>query len=349
MTRLSGSRPGTFVRLVSFAALASLAASCSSAAAQPGGSASAQPGGSASASPTAVPASPSPTPPRLLYSPSASSWDYSIPDATTGPSDRPFAVVDAASCDPSLVPEASPVPQGASTPSDRFFMNVPILMYHRIVPLSEAIDALPSLVVPPETFADQLAALAAAGWHTITLAQLAEDLEAGVKPPPRTFVITFDDGWNDGYRYALPILESRGMVGTYFVIASRIGYGEFLSPDQLRILIAAGNEVASHTVDHVGLADKSDSTLTYEIDAASATIASVTGVWPETLAYPSGSFDLRAELAVGACTGMKMAVTTQAAIWESWPTRFETPRIRVSPGTGADSLVGLLESSITGG
>ena len=53
-------------------------------------------------------------------------------------------------------------------------------------------------------------ALAAAGWHTITMATLANDLQANVKPPERTFAITIDDGWDDGYTYALPILAQHG-------------------------------------------------------------------------------------------------------------------------------------------
>jgi len=41
-----------------------------------------------------------------------------------------------------------------------------------------------------------------------------------VRPPDKTFVITIDDGWDDGYTYALPILQSHGFVATYFVIAA---------------------------------------------------------------------------------------------------------------------------------
>ena len=179
---------------------------------------------------------------------------------------------------------------------------------------------------------------AGAGWHTITVAHLADDLEAGILPPPQTFVITIDDGWADGYTYAAPILGADGFVATFFVIAGRIGMAGFLSPDQLRTLMAIGDEIGNHTLDQARLAGLPDARA-YEIDSASATIAAAAGQWPETLAYPKRSYSTRAMAAVEACTGMKMAVIEGDSTWETWATRFATPRIRVSPSISPASLM----------
>jgi peptidoglycan/xylan/chitin deacetylase (PgdA/CDA1 family) len=216
-------------------------------------------------------------------------------------------------------------------------------MYHRIVPLSEAGDSLSGLVVPPATFDAQLGALEAAGWQSITASALADDLEKGTKPTPKTFVITIDDGWSDGYTYALPILREHGFVATYYVIAGRINWVNFLSADQLRNIVAAGNEVGVHTMDHVGLAGLTDARLLYEVDGAAATIASATGRWPETLAYPFGDFDSRAEAAVQACTGLKMAFIEGDGTYESWPSRFAAPRVHVYPSTTPATLLSWVE------
>jgi peptidoglycan/xylan/chitin deacetylase (PgdA/CDA1 family) len=215
-------------------------------------------------------------------------------------------------------------------------------MYHRIVPVSEAANSLSSLVVPPATFDAQLNGLETAGWHTITVSALADDLEAGTRPAPQTFVITIDDGWYDGYTYALPILTKHGFDATYYVIASRINWGNFLSVDQLRELVAAGNEVGDHTMDHVSLGGGTDARLTYEIDGAAATIASATGRWPETLAYPSGHFSSAAISIIQAC-GMKMAVIEGDGTYESWATRFTTPRVKVYPGTSPAAVLSWVE------
>jgi peptidoglycan/xylan/chitin deacetylase (PgdA/CDA1 family) len=242
-------------------------------------------------------------------------------------------------------------------------------MYHRVVPLAEAGDSISGLVVPPATFDAQLTALSSTGWHTITMATLANDLAAHITPPARTVVITLDDGWADGYTYALPILKSHGFVATFYVIAGRIDQPEFLSSSQLRELVAAGEEVGDHTFDHLNLTGLGAANLKKEIDAGAARIAQVAGVWPESLAYPSGYENSRVVAAVGACQSLQIAVldkalsmstpapsphagTTQAPPivvklqgYETWADRFVVPRVRVTPGTTPVILLGLLGQS----
>jgi len=301
---------------------------------------------------TATPPPAASFPPATATVPSASASPSASPAASVAPTPDPSATaptsafrhIDATSCDPSVVPQASAAPLPSGSPSPGFALRVPVLMYHRIAPYAQAIGSRPGLVVPPEVFAAQLDALEAAGWHAITAAQLADDLAAGVTPPARTFVITIDDGWKDGYTFALPILQAHGFVATYYVIAGRINSGSFLDAWQLRALVAAGDEVGDHTVDHIGLANQPTQRLTYEIDAAAATIASATGVWPRTFAYPSGSHDLRAELAVQACATMTMAFVEGDAAYETWANRFVVPRIRV---TADDKPASLLDELAT--
>ncbi|HYM83139.1 MAG TPA: polysaccharide deacetylase family protein [Candidatus Dormibacteraeota bacterium] len=225
-------------------------------------------------------------------------------------------------------------------------LHVPVLMYHRIVPPAQAGDSLPSLVVPPGLFAAQMAALASAGWHTITAAQLASDLAAGVRPAPRTFVITFDDGYDDGYTYALPILQSHNFVATYYVIAGRIGNPpgplEALTPAHVQALAAAGMEIGNHTYNHVDLATQSASALSYQVLAASARIEALVGIAPRTLAYPFGEWD-PAVAAEVARAGMNLAFTTVEGAREAWPTRLASPRVRVGPGVTPADLLALVE------
>jgi peptidoglycan/xylan/chitin deacetylase (PgdA/CDA1 family) len=215
--------------------------------------------------------------------------------------------------------------------------------------------------------------LAVAGWHTITMAELAADLQAHRKPAPRTFVITIDDGWNDGFTYALPILQSHGYVATYFVIAGRIDSAGNLSTPQIKALVAAGEEIGDHTMDHLSLSRLAPAKLKFEIDAGAARIAQVTGRWPVTLAYPSGGVDNAVAAAVQACGQMRMAVIeapragsgiaspsprptalpsasrSPAAVlpaaaapslsplmqpvYETWANRWTIPRLRVTPST----------------
>jgi peptidoglycan/xylan/chitin deacetylase (PgdA/CDA1 family) len=242
------------------------------------------------------------------------------------------------------VPGAIPVTAPASGKASSFALHVPILEYHRIVPFADAGDSRPSLVVPPATFVAQLRVFKSAGWHTITMASLANDLQAHVRPPARTFVITIDDGWDDGYTYALPILEQDGFVATYFVIGSRIDRPDFLSSAQLQALVAAGDEIGDHTMDHVRLTGENWRQLIDEIDAAAARIAQVTGYWPESLAYPYGSVSAGVKIGVADCQGLRIAVvekggTAKVQVLETWANRFAVARIEISSGTKMATLV----------
>lgn len=216
--------------------------------------------------------------------------------------------------------------------------HVPVLMYHRVVPLSRMGDSLPSLVVPPTLFAAQMAALHAAGWHTVTFRQLGADLAAGVPEPPRTLVITFDDGYSDGYNYVLPVFRQYGYVGTFFVITDRIGIGAFFTGPELCALTRAGDEIANHTVHHVGLGIVPPATAQSEIADAGRVIRQWTGVAPVTLAYPYGNWSAQ-DLPILAQDGYELAATTVYGAGESYAGRFTVPRMRVGPGTSPAALV----------
>lgn len=211
-------------------------------------------------------------------------------------------------------------------------------MYHRIIPPILAGHSLPDLVVPPNVFAAQMAALDAAGWRTITAGQLASDLQQGVRPPPRTFVITFDDGHADGYTYAFPALLAHHFVATYFIVPGRIGQADDLTAGQVHALSAAGMEIADHSMDHVNLAHLGPSGLSKQVVGAAARIAAITGCWPSTLAYPYGQQD-PAVVQFIADAGFLLAVTEKGSGPETWATRLLSSRLRVSPTTTPTDLV----------
>jgi len=285
----------------------------------------------------------------------------STPPATpAGPASDPTAAATAGpsasgtGLSPSPLPSSAPiatwplVASDAPGPAFGFAVRVPVLMYHRVAPADQIGLSLPGLVVSPELFAAQLETLVAAGWRSIPAAELAADLAAGVRPPARTFVITFDDGRSDGYTEAFPILRRLGLVATFYVITGRIGMTNNLSASQLRGLAAAGMEVGSHTVDHVRLSSADASAARLQLTGSAAQIATVTGQRPTTFAYPFGGRDPFAQALVQA-TGYAMAFTEVSGCYMSWPTRLAAPRLRVSAWTMPADLLHRLEACTVGG
>ncbi len=226
-----------------------------------------------------------------------------------------------------------------STPIPEWSLHVPILTYHVIAPWSVASAySEPGLDVDPTAFDAQLALLKGNGWHSITVDRLYRDLAAKKPPPHKTFVITIDDGHNDGYTFALPILRRYGFVATYYVVAGRIGDVDSLTWAEVAALKAAGMEIGNHTMDHLHLTWLSAAQVAYEIDAAQQLLTEHLGTAPTTFAYPYWSYDSLVVRAVRAA-GLRMAVTKGPVPYESWSGRFVVPRFEVySSFSAADVL-----------
>jgi peptidoglycan/xylan/chitin deacetylase (PgdA/CDA1 family) len=147
-------------------------------------------------------------------------------------------------------PEAPILPP--LTPVSRT-VAVPILMYHYIsgVPANDPNPVLrQSLSVSPELFNQQLDYLKQQGFHSVTLNQLMNALYYGLSLPDKPIILTFDDGYPDGYTAAYPALQAHGFSGVFYIITGKVGWEGQMNWDQLRELLANGMQIGSHTVNH---------------------------------------------------------------------------------------------------
>jgi peptidoglycan/xylan/chitin deacetylase (PgdA/CDA1 family) len=234
--------------------------------------------------------------------------------------------------------QPSPLPSIAAA-SPVITLHVPIYEYHRVKPPAGETGLAEQLIVPADLFAKQMAAMDAAGWHTITMGQLGDDLRFGIQPPPKSFVVTLDDGYEDGYTYAYPVLSAHGYVATYFVVTSKIGSADHLTATELRSLAAAGNEIGNHTEDHVDLRTLPPEGMKSEIYGASAAIANAVGVWPQSFSFPFGSTKAAVAEVLAATPGIETAVIETGSEPETWANRLTLPRIRIGPGSSPQYLL----------
>ena len=91
-----------------------------------------------------------------------------------------------------------------------------IFMYHRVSEKTAGVAA-PTWNVTPRRFRQQLAGLLARGYHPWPLRQVLAYHRSGEPVPPRTFVVTFDDGYECIYRQAWPILKELAVPATIFL------------------------------------------------------------------------------------------------------------------------------------
>jgi len=202
------------------------------------------------------------------------------------------------------------LPEPASSASLRY-LRVPILIYHSIAPYTAVMSPLVRrYTVPPESLDQQLRYLHQNGYTVIPFESLVDAMtSASATLPAKPVVLTFDDGWEDAFREAFPLLLKYNDTATFFVFTNGIGTRDFMTWPQLAAMQAAGMEIESHSVSHPYLSaitDKID--LWKEIEGSREIIASHLGREPEIFAYPFGTYK-ELDIAILKAAGYRAART----------------------------------------
>ena len=100
-----------------------------------------------------------------------------------------------------------------------------ILLYHRVAPHVRGV-AEPSLNVTPQRFREQIAGLMDRGYVIRPLSEVLRNRKLGLPPPPRTVVVTFDDGFASVYARAWPVLKEFKAPATIFLNTAFMDSGE---------------------------------------------------------------------------------------------------------------------------
>jgi peptidoglycan/xylan/chitin deacetylase (PgdA/CDA1 family) len=91
-----------------------------------------------------------------------------------------------------------------------------ILAYHRISPVQPNYPP-PTINVSPDRFREQITGLVRQGFEFLPLQQVLQMCAAGESLPPRSTVLTFDDGFESVYEFAWPTLRELGVPSTMFL------------------------------------------------------------------------------------------------------------------------------------
>lgn len=179
-------------------------------------------------------------------------------------------------------------------------MPLPILMYHRVA--DDGDPALARYRVTPLQFDRQLEWLNEAGFTAVSLRQVAEARKGGTALPPRSVLITFDDGYRDFHEHAWPRLLRRRMPSVMFVVSGKVGGTSnwdlhlgrpepIMSWDQIREIAAGDVEIGSHTVLHPRFSTLGMEAAAVELGRSAAMIEEALGRRPASFCYPYGIYD----------------------------------------------------------
>lgn len=186
---------------------------------------------------------------------------------------------------------------------------VPILLYHHVA-TAPADARSPGLYVERRLFARQMAALDRAGYTAVTLGRAWRHWEEGTRLPDDALIVSFDDGFADQHRNALPVLDELGWPGVLNLQTRRLGVRGGLSARQVRGMLRQGWELGAHSVTHADLTTLTPERLEAEVAGSKRALERAFRLTVDFFCYPYGRFDAAVQAAVRAA-GFLGATTTR--------------------------------------
>ncbi len=191
--------------------------------------------------------------------------------------------------------------------------GIPILTYHSIDRTGGPTS------VSPEIFERQMERVRASGYRSVTLSQLDAQGRANDGPP---VVLTLDDGYENQFTEAFPILKKCGLTATVFIITDcmgklndwetdrRIPRLKHLDERQIREMSEYGIEFGSHTCTHPNLTALAPESARKEIETSKRVLEKLLGTRVESFCYPFGAVNERVKRLV-ADAGFSHACTLE--------------------------------------
>lgn len=203
-------------------------------------------------------------------------------------------------------------------PAEGISVAVPVIVYHGVRPnyLGETSE-IKRYTVEPETLDHELAYLRDNDYHVIPLNALSKYFDEGVPLPSKPIVLTFDDGWENQYLYAFPLLKKYGFTATFFVFTSAIGHKNFVTWDQIKEMDTAEMTIGGHSRTHPYLTKITDAKeLEKEISGGKQVIEKHLGHPIDVFAYPFGLYNATTTEAVRKA-GYHIARTSKPGLWHA--------------------------------
>ena len=218
-------------------------------------------------------------------------------------------------------------------------VQIPILMYHavHIMDPSEASNA--NLIVDPDLFEAQIKSLAKAGYYFLTPEEAYKALTENALPAKKVVWLTFDDGNEDFYTIAYPILKKYKAKATNNVITGFVKKGNAgnLTVKQMKEMMAHGMSFQSHTVNHPDLSTTDKATQKVELTDSIDFLENKLNTKVNTIAYPSGRYN-QTTLDLAKKT-YKLGLTTNEGLASAKDGLLSLNRVRILPTTTAKGLL----------
>ena len=223
-----------------------------------------------------------------------------------------------------------PATISAQTQGD-FCLNVPVIMYHHIQPMDMAKKlGHDSLTVDSGKFEEQMKYLVSQGYTAVGAETLIESLYNRQQLPPKSVVVTIDDGYDDNYTYAFLVAKKYNLVMNFMIPTDLIGTSGYMNWDHVKEM--AMNPYArlyNHTASHAELDKISQDEIRYEITDAMSDMQNNLHYYYPLLTYPYGQYN-QSVIDTATSLGLKGAFTTKHGNMHCLSKVMELPRYHVA-------------------
>lgn len=205
-------------------------------------------------------------------------------------------------------------------------VRLPVLMYHRVQTEESAKeDNQTSISVFTNYFEGQMQYLKDKGYNIVSMNDLVNFFDNGLKIPAKSVLITFDDGYEDFFTDAYPILQKFGYPATVFVSTGLVDNPDYLSWNQI---ISMRDKIlfANHTWSHKNV--QVNSAMEYEISTADTQLLDHGQNSPKIFAYPYG-LGTKESGKYLTSLNYKLAFTTASGSILCEKQRLSLPRVRI--------------------
>jgi len=211
---------------------------------------------------------------------------------------------------------------GAGHAWQQLTQGIPILLYHAFGGPGER----PSrYIMPIARFSGQMRCLHLFRYHVISLEEFIDYCQSHRPPPPRSVIITFDDGYADNRSLAYPIVSRYRFPVTIFLVSGRVGstnrwdhQGELVGRDlmscsDVKEMSAAGIHLGAHSRSHPSLTSQLPEQAWDEIEGSQRDLKALLGIPIPAFAYPYGEYNADAQAMVER-SGFRVACTADAGL-----------------------------------
>ena len=223
-------------------------------------------------------------------------------------------------------------------------VQIPILMYHavHVMDPSEASNA--NLIIDPDLFEAQIKALSKAGYYFLTPEEAYKAFTENALPAKKVVWLTFDDGNEDFYTIAYPILKKYKAKATNNIITGFVKKGNAgnLTVKQMKEMMAHGMSFQSHTVNHPDLSTTDKATQKVELSDSIDFLENKLNTEVNTIAYPSGRYN-QTTLDLAKKT-YKLGLTTNEGLASAKDGLLLLNRVRILPTTTAKGLLSEIDT-----